>query len=1337
ADPQWPQLLFDNVQSYLSNSISEAFLAGDHLYLTAWNTAGLYNLSVLDLSDPSNPILSGTTDHIGGSPTEAVNSGGFLLATNSFNLMAIHVVPGNVPYPAGTLSSLEIYHLAKRGSTLAAAVLTPNNDYQLVTLKLELAHHGTSLTIASPADGGTVTAATTLPISVTPNTGFDGSIELYVNGKLAAARDHAPYDFQYWVPSTATGTLSLQAVLRNDSGQLVPSNTVTLQVAAPDTTPPQVVSTNPADQTDDAPMTIQPSAAFSEPLEPASVNAQTVKLVEAGSGTAVSGTVVLSTDGKTVTFQPNTGTIKNRTSYTFELTAALQDPSGNSLGAETDIHFTTLDQTPPSVTLSSPVDGDYLIGGGTELDYRAEDNVSIASTSVLVNGQSRALQPCGGGGYKAPPGLDSVSSYGCGILPTLNLPFGFDVTLQAQATDEEGNTGASEPVQAKYLCDAFQLFNRSDLSTPIAQTSNWGDKVVMAGDVAVAAGSNQSLISGPPASQTSPVFVPASGVPGGILLFQGNDVAVQGNLVALAARTQGIVALYDISDPSSPVQVGTVEPGLDHSGSISNVWLSGRTLLVKLTAPNGAQGDSYLAAYDISSPKYPVFRSIIQQPVDSGLFAGSYFVAATSAQGTGTGGYAPAPSDPTQIYDYSDPAHPAAVASIPEGFNKLRLIGNRFLFGQSGQCDGGRNELYDFENPQSPQLLYQGSSGLLNTACDDFWTTDGTEILRETTIPQGTVEMTTLTTVQLQFTDTTPPTAAVVSPADASTVDTGKGWWRVQADVQDNVGVAWVDLYVDGTKVERKTSAPWTFTLPVDPSKLGDSLTVQVRAGDLSGNQSASPVITAQFGSQWTGVHLHPSGTVTAPAGGALDVSAEVYPPNGVDHVDFTLDGAPLASDSSAPFQCRVPIGSGQAGQTLTLEATAYNADGSVSSADSGGNLSIQVVQPQPDEVLQTDPLPPDTQWIHLSPDGTTAALDTMDGVDVVSTGDWSAPLVQFTDGLPYAVGIRPDGDTIVLAAPDYNQGNITYSVASLADGTVLRSVTLTGMPYTQEVLSPDGRTLAYMDDSLQLVLVDLDSMTSHVCCSLSGLYASPDVWSIAYFSGGGRIVATIRDGSDNTYALLPYDLASSQWLPAIPIPEWGDIYPLPDGTRVWIAGSSGSMTEVDLDSGQTRPVILPPGASLADLAFHPGGAFGRAADWNGSVFDLDTANAAPIDGRAAPVPSPVQILFEPHGRWSYVLDSADETLDSLFVGEPDIWAPRLNASIPNDGGSMQPDGPLTLYLSEPMSTASISSAGVAVTQDSTGQAVSGTLTTRHEGTVVTWTPSAALAAGNYTVTVS
>ncbi|MFQ5670482.1 MAG: Ig-like domain-containing protein [Acidobacteriota bacterium] len=154
--------------------------------------------------------------------------------------------------------------------------------------------------------------------------------------------------------------ITVNSVVVNSCGQLVASITIapgaavgttTVEIANPDqtfgtgaglfrvegTVPPTVTGVSPADGATGLLVTVQPSVTFSEPMDPLSVTAATLRLLDsAGNPTAQSaGSPSLSPDGLTATIVPATDLLQGET-YRVEVqggTGGAQDLAGHPLDA--------------------------------------------------------------------------------------------------------------------------------------------------------------------------------------------------------------------------------------------------------------------------------------------------------------------------------------------------------------------------------------------------------------------------------------------------------------------------------------------------------------------------------------------------------------------------------------------------------------------------------------------------------------------------------------------------------------------------------------------------------------------------------------------------------------------------------------------------------------------------------------------------------------------------------------------------------------------------------------------------------------------------------------------
>ncbi|MDH4154238.1 MAG: Ig-like domain-containing protein [Nitrospira sp.] len=106
---------------------------------------------------------------------------------------------------------------------------------------------------------------------------------------------------------------------------------------APDTTPPSVISTNPASGTSGVGVTANITAAFSEAIAPSTINASSFLLKDSGNN-PITGTASYS--GNTATFSPGAN-LAFSTSYTATITTAVTDVVGNALASNYSWTFVT------------------------------------------------------------------------------------------------------------------------------------------------------------------------------------------------------------------------------------------------------------------------------------------------------------------------------------------------------------------------------------------------------------------------------------------------------------------------------------------------------------------------------------------------------------------------------------------------------------------------------------------------------------------------------------------------------------------------------------------------------------------------------------------------------------------------------------------------------------------------------------------------------------------------------------------------------------------------------------------------------------------------------------
>jgi outer membrane protein assembly factor BamB len=208
-------------------------------------------------------------------------------------------------------------------------------------------------TFSKPIDPTTVTASTfTLMNGANPVTG-----SVTASGTTATFTLTAPLAFGTLY--TASITPGVKDLLGN---AMAVTYTWTFTTgAAPDTTPPTVLSVNPANSSTGAGLNSPITANFSETLTASSVSPTTFTLMNGA--TTVSGTVTY--NATTATFTPSAPLIPN-TLYTATITAGVADLSNNHMLANYAWTFTTFAPNPspvPPLSQSVSYQNDYAHSG--------------------------------------------------------------------------------------------------------------------------------------------------------------------------------------------------------------------------------------------------------------------------------------------------------------------------------------------------------------------------------------------------------------------------------------------------------------------------------------------------------------------------------------------------------------------------------------------------------------------------------------------------------------------------------------------------------------------------------------------------------------------------------------------------------------------------------------------------------------------------------------------------------------------------------------------------------------------------------------------------------------
>ncbi len=156
----------------------------------------------------------------------------------------------------------------------------------------------------------------------------------------------------------------------------------------PDTTPPEIFSAVPGAEAAGVELDANIVIKFTEPLNPSSVNTESIKLIGNSDNYTVSATVEYMESTSEATLNPIVDELNENTVYRVELLASgagLRDYAGNYLSAASPIWtFTTkADETRPALNTRTPVDG--------ETDVKRDLNVVVSFTEAVSNVDSNSF----------------------------------------------------------------------------------------------------------------------------------------------------------------------------------------------------------------------------------------------------------------------------------------------------------------------------------------------------------------------------------------------------------------------------------------------------------------------------------------------------------------------------------------------------------------------------------------------------------------------------------------------------------------------------------------------------------------------------------------------------------------------------------------------------------------------------------------------------------------------------------------------------------------------------------------------------------------------------------
>lgn len=258
--------------------------------------------------------------------------------------------------------------------------------------------------------------------------------------------------------------------------------------------------------------------------------------------------------------------------------------------------------------------------------------------------------------------------------------------------------------------------------------------------------------------------------------------------------------------------------------------------------------------------------------------------------------------------------------------------------------------------------------------------------------------------------DTAPPQVRITTPVDNTRVS---GRLTIVTQASDNVGVARVEFFDAATKLGEATAAPWQ--LEVDTAAWTNGLhPLTAKAWDAAGNSATSPVVTVIVGMM--GDVAPPVVSVREPLANAetglsVRFAADASDDVGVVRVEFEVDGAVVATDTTDPWETIQPVAPG----LHSVVAIAHDAAGK---STRSAAVSFTARGPDVDGGAVVDAgLPPVDAGTPPADAGLPAA-DAGTRVDAgLAPGDAGLPQADGGEPRPTDEGVQPEAGELVVGS--------------------------------------------------------------------------------------------------------------------------------------------------------------------------------------------------------------------------------------------------------------------------------------------------------------------------------
>ncbi len=781
----------------------------------------------------ANAIVSGASVTVSASASDNNSVAGVQFQLDGVNLGAEDTT---APYSVtwDTTSSTSGAHILKAIARDAAGNTTTS-----AAISVTVDNAAPTVSISAPTNGSTVTGTVIVSANASDDVSVSG-VQFKLDGNNLSSEDTtAPYSVSWNTTSATDGTHTLSAVARDAAGHTTTSASISVTV---NNSPFSVVVTAP------------------------SANATVTGSVTVSATASGAAGVQFQLDGNNLgserTSLPYSITW-NTTSFadgTHTLRAIARDPMNQTT---TSAGVTVIvDNTPPTVSISSPSASAVVSGSTVTVTANANDNIALAGVQFQLDGVNLGAE-------------DTTAPYSVSWNTTSAMDGSH--TLKAIARDGAGLTTSSLNV----------VVTVDNTAPTVSMTAPASNAVVTGTAVVVSAtASDNSSIAGVQ-FQLDGVNLDMEDTIAPYSITWNTTTTTEGShtLKAVARDAAGLTA----NSLSVVVTVDNTAPTVSMTAPAVNAVVSGTAVTLSANAADnvGIAGVQFvmdstnIGAEDTTAPYSVTWNTTTFADGNHSVKAIARDLAGKTTTSAGIA-VSIDNTAPTVSITFPAPSSTVTGTGVTVSANANDSVG---IAGVQFQLDGVNLGTEDTSAPYS-------------ISWDTTTASAGTHMLGA--IARDTAGNRTTVTIPVTV-DNAAPTVSITSPLPNTSV--GGTALVVSASASDASGVAGVQFQLDGVNLGAEdVTAPFSVVWDTTAAMAG-AHTLRAIARDAVGNTATSASITV------TVDNTAPTVSLTAPApsaivsGAAVTVSAGASDNIGIAGVQFQLDGASLgAEDTTAPY---------------------------------------------------------------------------------------------------------------------------------------------------------------------------------------------------------------------------------------------------------------------------------------------------------------------------------------------------------------------------------------------------------------------------------------------------